>query len=137
MDMNYILGREQISLHNAAVATTSSARIAHEGLAAAYGALLDDSPFPHRTPGKPGGRIEQGHDADFWDGKPGLDPRHGDATSGHIVQTPNEGEPYKVVLEHEDGSATEQPVPTIRKGEDLIRKSTPRPLKWHTPLDRK
>jgi len=48
MDINYILGREQISLHNASVATSSPARIAHEGLAREYGRLLNASTFPHR-----------------------------------------------------------------------------------------
>ena len=48
MDINYILGREQISLHNATVAASSTARMAHEGLAAAYGKLLSESGFPHR-----------------------------------------------------------------------------------------
>lgn len=50
MDLNYILGREQTSLHNARVATSSSARMAHEGLAKAYGELLAASTFPHRQP---------------------------------------------------------------------------------------
>lgn len=50
MDINYILGREQVSLYKASVATSAPARIAHEGMAAAYGQLLTDSPFPHRIP---------------------------------------------------------------------------------------
>lgn len=50
MDVNYILGREQTSLYNAAHAQSAPARIAHEKLAAAYGALLADSSFPHRSP---------------------------------------------------------------------------------------
>jgi hypothetical protein len=49
MDINYILGREQVSLHNAMVATSLPARIAHQGLATAYGRLLAGSPYPHRT----------------------------------------------------------------------------------------
>lgn len=50
MDINYILGREQTSLHNAQVANSSSARASHRGLAAAYGRLLAESGFPHRSP---------------------------------------------------------------------------------------
>ncbi len=49
MDINHILEREQVSLHNARIATSSPSRIAHEQLAAAYGALLTDSDFPHRS----------------------------------------------------------------------------------------
>jgi hypothetical protein len=56
MDINYILGREQISLHNASVASSGPARIAHAGLAAAYGALLTGSTFPHRYAPPTGGK---------------------------------------------------------------------------------
>lgn len=49
MDVNYLLGREQTSLYNAAHAQSGPARIAHEELAAAYGALLANSTFPHRS----------------------------------------------------------------------------------------
>jgi hypothetical protein len=49
MDTNYILRREQISLHNALIAPSRAARTAHRGLAAAYGRLLASSAFPHRT----------------------------------------------------------------------------------------
>ncbi|AOH84344.1 hypothetical protein AWL63_10570 [Sphingomonas panacis] len=48
MDINYLLGREQVSLHNALVARSAPARIAHEGLAIAYGKLLSATTFPHR-----------------------------------------------------------------------------------------
>ncbi|MDY0957228.1 hypothetical protein SOM26_00860 [Sphingomonas sp. CFBP8993] len=50
MDINYILSREQVSLHRASVAASAPARIAHQGLATAYGQLLIDSSFPHRIP---------------------------------------------------------------------------------------
>lgn len=49
MDVNYILGREQTSLYNAAHAQSAPARIAHEQLATAYGHLLAASSFPHRS----------------------------------------------------------------------------------------
>lgn len=48
MDINYLLEREQVSLHNALIATSAPARIAHEGMAAAYGELLSETSFPHR-----------------------------------------------------------------------------------------
>ena len=48
MDINYLLKREQVSLHSADIAASSTARIAHSGLAAAYRALLTDAGFPHR-----------------------------------------------------------------------------------------
>ncbi|TCM04517.1 hypothetical protein C8J41_10918 [Sphingomonas sp. PP-CC-3G-468] len=48
MDLNYILCREQTSLHNARVATSSFARMAHEGLAKAYGELLAASTVDRR-----------------------------------------------------------------------------------------
>jgi hypothetical protein len=49
MDINYILGREQISLHNASMAKSGPARLSHQGLADAYGRLLEASGFPHRS----------------------------------------------------------------------------------------
>lgn len=48
MDINYILGREQISLHNALTAPSGPARMTHAALAKAYGKLLSESSFPHR-----------------------------------------------------------------------------------------
>ncbi len=51
MDINYLLKREQISLHNALVAPSAPARIVHEKLAVAYGRLLsENTTFPHRKP---------------------------------------------------------------------------------------
>lgn len=79
MDINYILGREQVSLHNAFVAASASARIAHQGLAAAYGRLLAESTFPHRTPialqvrGAPSGDTNRWED----DGGPAAGARLG------------------------------------------------------------
>jgi len=48
MDVNYFLTREQVSLHNASIAASGPARIAHQGLASAYGKLLLHEGFPHR-----------------------------------------------------------------------------------------
>lgn len=48
MDLNYILAREQVSLYNASIASSGPARIAHEGLAAAYGRVLAGQSFPNR-----------------------------------------------------------------------------------------
>lgn len=50
MDINYILGREQTSIHNAELAVHASARASHRGLAKAYGRLLANNVFPHREP---------------------------------------------------------------------------------------
>lgn len=48
MDTNYLLKREQVSLMMADRAASPEARIAHNGLALAYGALLAVGKFPHR-----------------------------------------------------------------------------------------
>ncbi len=48
MDTNYLLRREQVSLMMASKAASAEARLAHAGLARAYGALLAASRFPHR-----------------------------------------------------------------------------------------
>ena len=58
------------------------------------------------------------------------------ATRGHIVQTPTKDEPYKVVLEHEDGADTEFPAATIKEGEALIRDQTPTPAERDKSRDR-
>ena len=58
------------------------------------------------------------------------------ATRGRIVQTPTKGKPYKVVLEHEDGKDTEEPVTTMREGEALIKEETPTPPKRDKLYDR-
>ena len=51
-----------------------------------------------------------------------------DAVGGHVVRTPREEHPYKVVLEYEGAHAvSEHPVATIREGEALIRQRSPRP----------
>jgi len=49
MDLNYILKREQESLHRAANSKSASARAAHEAFAKAYGLLLAASTFPHNA----------------------------------------------------------------------------------------
>jgi hypothetical protein len=58
------------------------------------------------------------------------------ATRGHVVKAPSESEPYKVVLEHEDGKETEQLVPIVRDGEALIKQETPAPPERDTTRDR-
>ena len=45
---------------------------------------------------------------------------------GRVVKTPDEAQPYKVVLEHADGGAdSEHPVGSVRDGELLIRRRSP------------
>jgi hypothetical protein len=60
---------------------------------------------------------------------------HMRAKSGYIVQTPEATQPYKVVFNHEDGDDTEQACATIREGESMIRRSTPRPPKRDATRD--
>jgi len=51
-------------------------------------------------------------------------------SGGHVVQTPGEARPYKVVLNYEHTQSTsEHPVDTMREGEALIRHRSPRPDK--------
>lgn len=61
---------------------------------------------------------------------------HVSATRGRIVRTPGKEKPYKAVLEHEEGDASEHPVSTIKEGEALIKRKTPRPAKRDTSGDR-
>jgi hypothetical protein len=58
------------------------------------------------------------------------------ATRGHVVKTPAKKEPYKVVLEHEIGPDTDEPVSSVREGEKLIRQETPIPPERDTTRDR-
>lgn len=55
MDINYLLKREQISIIRAMSARGVEARLAHEGLARGYAALLREIAFPRTaiaiTPG--------------------------------------------------------------------------------------
>jgi len=61
---------------------------------------------------------------------------HMSATRGRIVQTPDKEKLYKVVLDHEEGGATEHPVSTMQEGEALIKRKTPRPAERDTSWDR-
>lgn len=61
---------------------------------------------------------------------------HVSATRGRIVRTPERSKPYKVVLEHEGYADTEHPVATVREGEALIKRKTPRPIGRDTSRDR-
>ena len=47
MDVNYLLKREQVSLMRAEAADCVEARIAHEGLARCYGAILREGTYHH------------------------------------------------------------------------------------------
>ena len=49
MDLNYIMGREQVELHRAITSPSRGARAAHRAFAKAYGVLLDATSFPHRA----------------------------------------------------------------------------------------
>ena len=65
-----------------------------------------------------------------------ADHAHMSSTRGRIVQTPGKEKPYKVVLEHEDRGETEHPVSTMKEGEALIKRKTPRPARRDTSGDR-
>lgn len=58
------------------------------------------------------------------------------ARAGHIVQTPGEDQPYKVILEHEDGTSSEHACTSMREGEAFIRRNTPKPIARDTSRDR-
>lgn len=56
--------------------------------------------------------------------------------SGRIVQKGGSGQPYTVVLTHEDGHTSEHPCTTMREGEAFIRGAAPTPPKRDTSRDR-
>ena len=63
--------------------------------------------------------------------------RHADRiVSGRIVQAGGAGQPYKVVLTHEDGHTSEQPCHTMREGEAFIRSVIPSQPKRDISRDR-
>jgi hypothetical protein len=58
---------------------------------------------------------------------------------GRVVVTPDQDQPYKVIIEHEGDQFTEHPVQSVREGEDLIRqisgaKAKPDQLREWNPL---
>jgi hypothetical protein len=56
--------------------------------------------------------------------------------SGRIVQRGGSGQPYTVVLTHEDGHTSEHPCVTMREGEAFIRRAAPTPPKRDASRDR-
>ena len=56
--------------------------------------------------------------------------------SGRIVQKGGTGQPYKVVLTHDDGRNSEHHCATMREGEAFIRRAAPTPPKRDTSRDR-
>ncbi|RST31309.1 hypothetical protein HMF7854_11020 [Sphingomonas ginkgonis] len=137
MDINYILGREQTSLHNARIATSSSARASHRGLAKAYRLLLAGSTFPHRQPAQLRSHCRDRDSAARWDDDGGVVLADEDlAVRGYVVQTPNAPLAYKTVLEHDHGPAAERPARSVREGEAYVRQHTPTPPERDTSRDR-
>jgi hypothetical protein len=66
-----------------------------------------------------------------------TDNRHADRiVSGRIVQAGGSGEPFKVVLTHEDGHRSEHPCASMREGEAFIRSVIPSQPKRDTSRDR-
>jgi hypothetical protein len=62
---------------------------------------------------------------------------HMHAKCGHIVQTRDAPQPYKVVFEHEDRPNTEQVCATSREGQAIIRRNTPTPASPSTMRNQK
>ncbi|TFI56432.1 hypothetical protein E2493_20220 [Sphingomonas parva] len=63
------------------------------------------------------------------------------AIAARLVMTPGQAQPYKLVIEHDDMTVTEQAVASCREGEALLRaalahKAEPRPRHdpWNPPL---
>lgn len=89
MDINYLLSREQQSLYMAEISLSSTARLAHRAFAKAYGALLVDVGFPHRS----------------------SDP----SRRWMLTQSPRqEGEALVSEWENEGGSIRQRLLPTLR-----------------------
>jgi hypothetical protein len=64
--------------------------------------------------------------------------RHADrVVSGRIVQKGGSGQPYTVILTHEDGHTSEHPCANMREGEAFIRRAAPTPPKRDTSRDHK
>ena len=61
------------------------------------------------------------------------------AIAARLVRTPNSPLPYKIVVEHDDMTVTEQPCASCREGEDAIRAALtpcapPLQAAWRPPL---
>jgi hypothetical protein len=60
---------------------------------------------------------------------------HGNARQGRIVQTPDQAQPYKVVLQDHRGFETEHPFSTVNEAEAFIRSRTTAPPKRDSSRD--
>ena len=67
-----------------------------------------------------------------WDNEGG----HMNSTAGRVVRTPRGVMPYKVVLTHDVGPATEYAFATMQEAEAFIRRNTPRPAARCSLFDR-
>jgi len=83
MDISYILGREQVSLFWATAAASAPARIAQEGMAAAYGRLLAKNGFPHGSSDRLSFRPRPSNDGERWEDDGGP------IATEHIVLVPS------------------------------------------------
>lgn len=66
MDLHYLLGREQQALHNASVAASGPARLAHEGMARVYRRLLTEAGLPQRSSWSASAGSITADEADRW-----------------------------------------------------------------------
>jgi hypothetical protein len=101
-------------------------------------AMNDDRPSPKTRARERESRNAWEDEGGSVDQKVPRDARYADrVVSGRIVQKGGSGQPYTVVLTHEDGHTSEHPCATMREGEAFIRRTTPTPPKRDTSRDTK
>jgi len=117
MDINYILGREQTSLHNASMAASSCARASHLGLASGYGLLLEGNTFPHPKPLQlrfrgPDGDVDGTHRSNNDEGL--VSTAGASATPDYVDQTVPTPQRHTVAVRPSRASAINSPVQSQR-----------------------
>jgi hypothetical protein len=133
MDINYLLEREQVSLHNAEIAASSTARLAHSGLAAGYGDLLAEKGFPHRAKSEAEAVRKEPGVLD-WENEGGSAGQTGSEVS---ASTANRSPASDNTPEASRGHVVKTPeaVSSVRAGEQLIHEKTPTPPPRDTAYD--
>jgi hypothetical protein len=101
-------------------------------------AMADDRPPPKAPDSERASRHVWEVEGGSVDQRVPGDNRYADrVVSGRIVQKGGSGQPYTVVLTHEDGHTSEHPCATMREGEAFIRRAAPAPPKRDSSRDRK
>lgn len=99
--------------------------------------MADDRPSPEVPAGERDSRHAWEDEGGSVDQRVPRKGRYADrVVSGRIVQIGGSGQPYTVVLTHEDGHTTEHPCANMREGEAFIRRAAPTPPKRDTSRDR-